>query len=121
MESDEAVSGQRKIKIVSYEPGDDVFKEEPFAYIIKPDYRSYVCDFCIKRYESTDDLKKCTKCKFVHYCNVECHKKAWKSHKHECKLIEALIDNIEPEMKEVFLGVGNKSYRHVFLFTLKIS
>ena len=98
--------------MVSYEPGDVVFKEEPFAYIIKPEARSSVCDFCIKRYESTE-LKKCTKCKFVHYCDGECQKNAWKSHKHECKLIEALINNIEPDMKKVFFGVDNNSYRHV--------
>lgn len=38
------------------------------------------CAFCGKK----EKLKKCTKCRRVVYCGVECQRIAWKLHKKEC-------------------------------------
>ena len=40
------------------------------------------CSFCGKK---RLDLLKCAACKSVWYCNVQCQKKAWKSHKDKCR------------------------------------
>ena len=39
-----------------------------------------VCPVCNKVAET-----KCTGCKTVFYCNKDCQKKHWKTHKFECK------------------------------------
>ena len=33
------------------------------------------------------DLKKCTSCKKVAYCNKICQRKDWKKHKHDCTFV----------------------------------
>jgi hypothetical protein len=38
------------------------------------------CEVCWK----PDGIKKCTKCKSVAYCGVDCQKKDWKTHKKVC-------------------------------------
>eukprot|EP00986_Skeletonema_menzelii_P009825 scaffold4586_cov152-Skeletonema_menzelii.AAC.5 len=63
---------------------------EPNRYINCPqvgfrvtrDKGTWPCGHCGK-YES--NLLQCSRCKSVHYCNRECQKKAWKTHKLECK------------------------------------
>ncbi|KLO12425.1 hypothetical protein SCHPADRAFT_941249 [Schizopora paradoxa] len=44
------------------------------------------CAFCdVRMNERT--LKKCSGCKFIHYCSQECQQKDWKGHKEQCKLL----------------------------------
>ena len=38
------------------------------------------CLFCDKK----DCTKRCTKCKFVYFCDSECQRKAWPIHKRHC-------------------------------------
>ena len=45
------------------------------------DNRDKVCNWCSK---TGSDLQRCAACKTVWYCNVQCQKKAWKSHKKVC-------------------------------------
>ena len=45
------------------------------------DDREKVCNWCCK---TGSDLQRCAACKTVWYCNVQCQKKAWKSHKKVC-------------------------------------
>ena len=45
--------------------------------------RTTFCMGCKKIYETV--LDRCSRCKMVHYCDVECQKKDWKSHKVKCK------------------------------------
>ena len=40
-----------------------------------------VCGWCSK---TGSDLQRCAACKTVRYCDVQCQKKAWKSHKKVC-------------------------------------
>ena len=48
------------------------------------------CSFCGKK---RPDLLKCAACKSVWYCNVQCQKKAWKSHKDKCRK-ERSLDSV---------------------------
>ena len=73
---------------MAYERGQEVFRSQPFAYVIDTFYLQEVCDFCIKYKKEENEnfsLKRCTACKVVYYCSSKCQKKAWKSHhKYEC-------------------------------------
>lgn len=40
--------------------------------------------FCLNC-KAKEDLKKCSKCKQVYYCNIECQKVCHKLHKYDCK------------------------------------
>ena len=72
-----------------YERGEDVFQEEPFAYCVIADNRSLVCDFCLRIANYKEDLKICSSCKVVHYCDKYCQKKGWRSHhRSECKFLK---------------------------------
>ena len=44
-----------------------------------------VCANCGRKADATTKLKNCTGCHSVKYCGVNCQKKAWRSHKKECK------------------------------------
>lgn len=47
------------------------------------------CGNCGNDESSTERLKKCTVCKVIKYCNVDCQRAHWKScHKKECKTWE---------------------------------
>ena len=43
--------------------------------------------------EVVNTLKRCTGCKFVKYCNVDCQKADWKNHKSVCKTIRSGNEN----------------------------
>ena len=70
-----------------YEKGQEILRCQPFTYIVDHDFRSIVCDYCLKLNESNSKpLKKCSACQIVYYCGNHCQKKAWKSHhQKECK------------------------------------
>ena len=72
-----------------YERGEEVLQEEPFAYCVIADNRSLVCDFCLRTCNSRENLKICSACKVVYYCDKHCQKKAWRSHhRRECKFLK---------------------------------
>ena len=52
---------------MGYKPGEDVLKEEPFAYIVKKEFQNSVCDFCLKPHHDDEPsdvtLKRCANCK----------------------------------------------------------
>ena len=43
----------------------------------------------------TTKLQRCTACKSIIYCNVECQKKHWRTHKKQCKVWKEKKDTIE--------------------------
>lgn len=45
-------------------------------------YRPKMCGHCKKR--ATATTKKCSRCKIVYYCNVECQRLHWAFHKPNC-------------------------------------
>ena len=49
--------------------------------ISKPVLDQSKCSFCGKH---SEDLKKCSRCRLMQYCNRECQKKHWRTHKSAC-------------------------------------
>lgn len=43
-----------------------------------------ICTKCKKTEDSELDYKRCSRCKKVYYCSIECQKKDWKEHKPNC-------------------------------------
>ena len=73
-----------------YEPGQEVFRSQPFCYVIEFPYRSKYCDFCL---QCKFALKKCSHCKFVYYCGKSCQKKGWRTHhQNECYYVKKMLE-----------------------------
>ena len=49
-----------------------------------------MCGYCGK---SGPNLKQCSACKCMKYCNVSCQRLHWKNHKGECSNIKNIVDN----------------------------
>lgn len=47
---------------------------------------------CDKKPAKGEKFKKCSKCKIIHYCSVECQKAHWSTHKHCCHTIGSSKD-----------------------------
>ena len=79
---------------MEYQPGEEILEgEEPFSHIIKSQFRSEFCDWCIKKGDPNEEviLKKCTACKEVSYCNRDCQRKAFSAyHKQECSKLKTI-------------------------------
>ena len=67
-----------------YKPGEMIARFEPLAHCIRNEFKSQFCDNCGK---SSDQLKKCSKCHQMYYCDKECQQNDWKCHKFECKVM----------------------------------
>ena len=63
-----------------YQLGQEVFRDQPFSYVVKVDIRSSVCDFCLKESKNNVKFKNCSACKTVYYCNSKCQRNSWNSH-----------------------------------------
>ena len=59
----------------------DLDKHEGFERM-KERERQSKCSYCGK---TSENLKKCTRCQTVQYCNRDCQQKHWKLHKVSCK------------------------------------
>lgn len=85
--------GLRALK--SLTPGDKVLESIPSVYVLSNSVRGHCCDFCFVK---SEDLHRCSKCKFARYCNRECQKSAWKDHKTECERILNVAPNIPTDL-----------------------
>lgn len=79
----------------SLTPGDKVLESTPLVYVLCNSVRGLCCDFCFAK---SEDLQRCSKCKFARYCNRECQKSAWKDHKNECELTLNISPNIPTDL-----------------------
>jgi hypothetical protein len=67
--------------------GELLIKEDPFCHVISDRLLETNCHYCLKflekklRCRKFKKIKKSAKCKFSHYCSVECQKLDWSSHK----------------------------------------
>jgi len=68
-----------------------VGKPMPFGY--KSPSKAVCCNSDCGRVRKPDEpeFKLCGRCKFVRYCSPECQKKAWSSHKPDCKRISSAV------------------------------
>ncbi|CAH1986255.1 unnamed protein product [Acanthoscelides obtectus] len=74
-------------------PGDLLFKEKPFVYVLSSRFRTERCDNCLKK----NDLLKCSGCHYTFYCNKSCQKDGWAIHKLECKYLKSIGPRILPD------------------------
>lgn len=44
------------------------------------------CDYCKLEYTMLNQLKRCSRCKVVYYCDQKCQKLAWPNHRFNCKI-----------------------------------
>jgi len=84
---------------MSYKPGDEIFRCEPFAYVVSQKSSNEFCDWCLKRAESDKTLQRCSRCKIVRYCSSSCQRTAWTKgfHKEECQRLSALSGRTPPD------------------------
>lgn len=60
-----------------------------------------VCDNCEKRQSpEMEKMEKCGGCNSVRYCNRDCQKEHWKSHKSNCKRLQPLYQKAMETQKE---------------------
>ena len=76
-----------------YKPGDIIIKLEPQVHCVTNECKSKFCDNCLKE---SNELKKCSKCLQMYYCNKDCQTKDWKCHKYECKVYRHPMIEIMP-------------------------
>ncbi|KAG8187315.1 hypothetical protein JTE90_011685 [Oedothorax gibbosus] len=69
----------------SFQLGELILTSKPYAYVLSNACRSSRCDFCFKKQK---DLKRCSQCSFLFYCDKSCQEKSWDVHKAECKFIK---------------------------------
>ncbi|XP_030755514.1 histone-lysine N-methyltransferase SMYD3 isoform X2 [Sitophilus oryzae] len=74
--------------------GTTIHQEKPFVYILSSKYRTECCDFCFKK---SNDLAKCSSCKYVYYCGKICQRQGWGIHKQECKNLKKTLPRILPD------------------------
>ncbi|XP_032818954.1 N-lysine methyltransferase SMYD2 isoform X1 [Petromyzon marinus] len=65
----------------SFSRGDLLLVAQPFSATLADDERGRFCDHCFAR---KDKLSHCGKCKQAYYCNAQCQRADWPSHRLDC-------------------------------------
>ncbi|KAM7027189.1 histone-lysine N-methyltransferase SMYD3 [Passerculus sandwichensis] len=78
----------------SVRPGELLYRDVPFAYVLSKQQRGSVCERCLRRNEN---LHRCSQCKVAKYCGRTCQKEAWLDHKQECKCLKSIEPNFPPD------------------------
>ncbi|XP_035772624.1 histone-lysine N-methyltransferase SMYD3-like [Anopheles albimanus] len=74
------------MKKLLHKRGDLILQEQPFAYVLLPQFRHERCDRCFK----LGKVLKCSNCLYVRYCNRACQQEAWPDHQPECEKLKLL-------------------------------
>jgi len=77
--------------------------DNPFATIVMNNKANKYCSHCMRLPERGKELQHCGACAFARYCNKDCQKLAWKSHKNECRRLNAVFPNL-PLTEVMFLS-----------------
>lgn len=97
--------GLRALK--SLTPGDKVLESAPLVYVLSNSVRGQCCDSCFAK---SEDLQRCSKCKFARYCNRQCQKNAWKDHKIECERILNVSPNIPTDLVRLMARIMQQQH-----------
>jgi len=68
-------------------PGDTLVVSEPFVYAIQPQYKTKVCEYCLKYKDVWNGIKLCSKCEVIGYCSDLCKEADEERHRLECSLV----------------------------------
>ena len=89
----QAPSRGRGLKTKAYlNKGSTVLCCEPYAFVAGNEKRGNICDSCLRVGDGS--LKRCSSCKMIYYCGQTCQKKAWQTHKLECKSLKKVSPNM---------------------------
>lgn len=73
--------------------GEEFIRCEPFAYVVNQSLHKSICDFCLSD-NKDKQLKKCTSCRYVYYCDKNCQRRSWTLHREECKYLSAVSPKV---------------------------
>ncbi len=97
--------GLRALK--SFTPGDKVLESIPLVFVLSNSVRGQCCDLCFAK---SEELQRCSNCKFARYCNRECQKSAWKDHKIECERILNVSPNIPTDLVRLMARIMQQQH-----------
>lgn len=106
----------------SLTPGDKILESTPLVFVLSNSVRGQCCDLCFAK---SEELQRCSKCKFARYCNRECQKSAWKDHKIECERIMNVSPNIPTDLVRLMARIiqqkHSKSDKTYSIYTTLVS
>ncbi|UXI19942.1 tyrosine phosphatase domain-containing protein 1-like [Sarcoptes scabiei] len=91
---------------MDYKVGEIISASMPFVHILNDKFKKKYCDFCLF---PNSNLKNCSDCKRLYYCDRLCQKKDWKQHKLECR-------HLKSNYEECFKDDLNRLLLRLFLF-----
>lgn len=97
--------GLRALK--PFTPGDKVLESIPLVFVLSNSVRGQCCDLCFAK---SEELQRCSNCKFARYCNRECQKSAWKDHKIECERILNVSPNIPTDLVRLMARIMQQKH-----------
>ncbi|KAI0319151.1 SET domain-containing protein [Amylostereum chailletii] len=68
-------------------PGEIIFATKPHVHVLSTRNLEHFCSACASP-AAENDLKRCTRCRVVWYCNTECQNGDWSTHKQECSALQ---------------------------------
>lgn len=82
------------------------------------DLKPYICQVCHKGESGTAKLQRCSLCKVVRYCGVECQRKHWKQHKKgECEKLKKMRNFWIQDAQ----NIGDKNGTHLFIGATRVA
>lgn len=105
----------------SYSPGEIISANCPLVHVLNDNKKSFFCDNCLlTRYALVifvfsfvyitlihssfrENLKKCSNCKYMYYCDSLCQKIDWKKHKYECPIYKEFYNQLEHNLERFLL------------------
>ncbi|KAL5011668.1 hypothetical protein ScPMuIL_010219 [Solemya velum] len=100
---------------MSVEAGGLVLRAEPYVHVLAQKERGQRCDFCLNR---QTELRRCSSCKLLRYCNITCQKSDWSIHKEECRCLQQVspripMDSVRLLFRLIIRHERGDSTRHV--------
>ncbi|XP_011704687.1 PREDICTED: histone-lysine N-methyltransferase SMYD3 isoform X2 [Wasmannia auropunctata] len=73
--------------------GTTILTGKPFVFTLNSKHRITRCDNCLK----SGKLSKCSGCQYVYYCDRNCQKESWPTHKAECARLKKVLPRVLPD------------------------
>ncbi|CAF2901019.1 unnamed protein product [Rotaria sp. Silwood2] len=73
----------------------------PYVHILSSSLSTITTTYCSQCLNSSNDLKRCSKCHRISYCSISCQRKDWIYHKHECLHLHKILN--EYDLTRLFL------------------